>query len=352
MTQNKIRLGIVGAGKNMVDRHIPNFQTIKDVEIIGVCNRSVESSKKVAFEYNIPKVYENWSELVNDPEIDAVVIGTWPYMHCPVTLAAITAGKHVLCEARMSMNAKEALEMYQASKKNLKLICQLVPSPITLREDRYVRRLISEGYLGEILAIEIKDGGKFLEYDTPFHWRQDSALSGHNIMSLGIWYESMMHWVGEANRVMAIGKTFVKTRKEAGSGELRAISIPDHIDVLADMDCGAQMNIQISSVTGLADEFKAVLYGSKGTLCFSSGKLYGAKKGEAELKELTIPSDEEGRWKVEEDFIHAIKDEKIIGGGANTTFEDGLKYMMFTEGVYKSIKTGRAVFISDTEITY
>ena len=350
MKQNRIRLGLVGAGRNMVDRHIPNFQAIEDVKIIGVCNRSVESSKKVAFEYNIPKVYENWLELVNDPEIDAVVIGTWPYMHCPVTLAAINAGKHVLCEARMSMSAKEAQEMYRASQSNPGLVCQLVPSPITLEVDKYIKRLISEDFLGEILAIEIEEGGAFLENDTPFHWRQNSDFSGYNIMSLGIWYEALMRWVGLASRVMAMGKTFVKMRKDESSKDLRSISIPDHIDVLADMDCGAQTHIRISKVTGFADESKAVLHGSKGTLRFSSGKLFGAKKGEAELKELTIPSEEEGRWKVEEDFIHAIKDEKIVGGGANTVFEDGLKYMLFTEAAFQSIKTGRAVFISNTEI--
>ena len=346
MNQNTIRLGIVGAGKNMMDRHIPNFRAMEEVEIIGVCNRSLESSKKAASEYHIPKTYENWLELVNDPAIDAVVIGTWPYMHCPVTLASIHAGKHVLCEARMSMDAKEALEMYRAAKQAPGLICQLVPSPITLRVDKYIKRLISEDFLGDLLAIEIEEGGTFLECETPFHWRQDSDRSGYNTMSLGIWYEALMRWAGEANRVMAMGKTFVKMRKEPGSGKLRSIRIPDHIDVLADMDCGAQTHIRISKVTGLADESKAVLYGSKGTLCFSSGKLYGAKKGEAELKEMIIPSQEEGRWKVEEDFIHAVKREKINGGGANTSFEDGLKYMLFTQAVYQSITTGRAVFIT------
>ena len=345
MSNNTIRLGLVGAGRNMRDRHIPNFQSIEDVEIIGVCNRSLESSEKVAAEYKIAKAYEDWHELVNDPAVDAVVIGTWPYMHCPVTLAAIEAGKHVLCEARMSMDAKEAKEMYNASKGNSGLICQLVPSPITLRVDKHIKKLIHEGFLGKILAIEIEEGGAFLERDTPFHWRQDSSLSGYNIMSLGIWYEALMRWAGEASQVMAMGKTFVKERKEAGSGKMRPIHIPDHIDVLADMDCGAQMHIRISKVTGLADESKAVLYGSEGTLCFSSGKLYGAKKGDSELKELAISPEEEGRWKVEEDFIHAIKGESIKGGSANTTFEDGLKYMLFTQAVHQSITTGRSVSV-------
>ena len=94
-----IRVGIVGAGANTRARHIPGLKTQSDVRIVGVCNRSPESSQKVAGEFNIPKTYGTWRELVADEEIDAVVIGTWPYLHERVTVSALTSGKHVMCEA-------------------------------------------------------------------------------------------------------------------------------------------------------------------------------------------------------------------------------------------------------------
>lgn len=336
--ENIIRLGIVGAGTNMIDRHIPNFQTISGVEIRGVCNRSMESSKKVASRFGIANVYENWLDLVRDPQIDAVVIGTWPYMHGPVTIASIDAGKHVLCEARMAMNAKEACEMLVSSKQKPGLICQLVPSPITLRVDNHMKKRIREGFLGEILAIDIRDGGSFIDKDAPMHWRQDINVSGVNVMSLGIWYEALMRWIGDAKRVVAMGKTFVRMRKETGSGEYRKIQIPEHIDVIADMTCGAQAHFQISGVTGLSGKSGIMLYGSEGTLCFSSDKLYGGKKGDRELTELFIPPEEEGRWRVEEEFINAIRGKEQI---TCTTFEDGWRYMIFTEAVFRSIETGQ-----------
>lgn len=140
-------------------RHIPGLKVIKDVEIISVCNRSIESGSKVAKEFGISEVYSNWQELIVDKDIDAVVIGTWPYMHCRVTVAALKAGKHVMCKARMACNAKEAHAMLDASRSRPQLVAQLVPSPFTLRVDNTVLRLISEGFLGKILAIELRGRG-------------------------------------------------------------------------------------------------------------------------------------------------------------------------------------------------
>ena len=77
-----IRVGIVGAGNNTRVRHIPGLKAQEGVEIVSACNRSRESSERVAKEFGIPKTHANWRELVLSQEIDAVVIGTWPYLHC------------------------------------------------------------------------------------------------------------------------------------------------------------------------------------------------------------------------------------------------------------------------------
>ena len=87
------------------------------MEIVSVANRSRQSSERVAAEFGIPRVYDSWQELVRADDIDAVVIGTWPYLHCQITVAALESGKHVLCEARMAMNAAEAKTMLAASRK-------------------------------------------------------------------------------------------------------------------------------------------------------------------------------------------------------------------------------------------
>ena len=132
MAEDTIRVGFVGAGANTGLRHIPGLRAQPGVELAGVANRSLASSQRVCDEYEIPKAYEDWVELIDDDDIDAVCIGTWPYMHRTLTLAALEAGKHVLCEARMAMDSNEAHEMLDASNANPDLVTQIVPPPPAL----------------------------------------------------------------------------------------------------------------------------------------------------------------------------------------------------------------------------
>jgi len=268
-----------------------------------------------------------------------VVIGTWPYLHAPATIAALEAGKHVLCEARMAASAAEARTMFQTANRLPHLVAQVVPAPFTLSADRTIRRLLAEGFLGRILAVEVRAGGAFVDHDAPLHWRQNADLSGVNIMSLGIWYESVMRWVGEAVNVTAAGKVIVPLRKDE-RGLLQAVRIPDHLDVIADLACGAQAHFQISSVTGLAGPNEVFLFGSDGTLRFCEDKRFGAKHGDKQLREIPIPADERGGWRVEEKFINAIRGREPV---THTTFRDGVKYMEFTEAVHQSMAEGKTV---------
>ena len=339
MAQQTVKVGIIGAGGNTRSRHIPGLQAIEGVEIVGVCNRSQESSQRVADEFGIPKTYGNWQDAIGDPDTNAIVIGTWPYMHCRATVAALRADKHVMCEARMAMNAREAHIMRTASRQKTHLIAQIVPSPMTLRVDNTIKRLIAEGYLGDVLAIEARAGGAFLDSEGPLQWRQDFDLSGLNIMSMGIWYEALIRWVGEATRIMAMGKTFVKMRPDA-DGVMRSVRIPEHIDVVGDLACGAQLHIQVSTIAGLAGAPEVYVFGSNGTLRFSGNKLYGGQKGDAELSEIDIPDTEVGGWRVEEEFVNAIRGNEVI---THTDFDTGVKYMEFTEAVTRSMQSGTAI---------
>lgn len=334
-----IRVGIVGAGKNTRERHIPGLQAIEGVEIKSVCNRSRASSEHVAAEYGIPQVYGHWWELVEAGDTDAIVIGTWPYMHYPAVIAALEAGKHVMCEARMAMNAEEAHEMLEAARQVPELVTQIVPSPFTLGVDRTVKRLIAEGYLGDLLAIEVRDGGRWLDPFAPMTWREDFDLSGFNTLTMGIWYEALMRWVGHATLVSAMGRVYTPMRHLSDT-EMKPVRIPQHLDVTAEMACGAQLHMQCSAVAGHAGPAEAWLFGSNGTLRFSEGKLFGGKRDDDSMKELTIREADKGGWRVEEEFIRAIRGEEAI---THTTFEDGVKYMEFTEAVARSIARREAI---------
>src|SRR5207248_3481119 len=125
------------------------------IEIVAVCNRRPDSTAAVAREFNIPRTAEAWEDVIAADDIDAVVIGTWPYLHCPITLAALEAGKHVLTEARMSMNAAEAHRMLDAAQKTSDLVTQIVPSPYGLKGHEVMRELIEGGFLGDLREVHV-----------------------------------------------------------------------------------------------------------------------------------------------------------------------------------------------------
>jgi predicted dehydrogenase len=331
-----IRIGIIGAGTNTRLQHLPRLQAIPGVSIEVVCNRHEESSQRVAKDFHIPRTASNWEEVVQDPDLDAVVIGTWPYLHAPITLAALAVGKHVLCEARMAMNAKEAADMLAASQSRPELIAQVVPSPFTLPWDRYLAQLVREGRIGNLLAVDVfANSGSFLDPDRPFTWRDDVELSGLNTMMLGIYYEAMARWVGHAATVNANGHRFVSERKDAG-GTRKIVHIPDHLDVFGNLECGAGYHIRCSQVTGACptpNDF--LLYGSKGTLRLNiTAKELTLTLPSGKATPLKVPDDLREEWRVEEEFIGAIHGRESI---RLTSFAEGLCYMNFTQQVAEAL---------------
>ena len=341
MADDVVRVGLIGAGRNTRDRHLPGFQNIEGVEVVAVANRSVESGRRVADSFNIPNVYGNWRELLDDPGIDAVCIGTWPYMHCTLTLAALEKGKHVLCEARMAASADEARTMLAVAKTHPGLVTQIVPSPTTFKVDGLLMKLVSEGYLGDLLAVEVQAlGPNFVDTDSPLHWRQDRSLSGYNIMNMGIWYEGMIRWVGPAAKVMAMTKVNVPSRLDE-DGNPQAVTIPDHVDILCELANGAQAHLRISAVTGLSPGSEVWLYGSQGTIHVDHQlTVFGGQRGDSSLEEIPNPPEQQHHWRVEEEFVSAIRGNEQI---TRTPFTVGVHYMEFTEAVTRSAQTGQAV---------
>lgn len=340
METQTLRIGVVGAGANTRDRHIPGLLAQENVEIVTVANRSRESGRRVAEQFGIPHVAAHWREVVSHPEVDAVVIGTWPYLHCAVTVGALHAGKHVMCEARMAMNAAEARQMLRVSRMHPELVAQIVPSPMTLGVDATIQRLLHAGAVGDLLVVDVQVGGAWLDLDGPLHWRHDMDRSGFNIMSMGIWYEALMRWVGVATSVAAMGRVYVARRTDAETGRTHAVRIPEHVDILGRLACGAQLHMQISAVTGLAGAPRAAIYGSQGTLVFTDGGLYMGTRAADSLQPVTVPEHEKGAWRVEEEFVNAVRGQEEI---THTDFATGVKYMEFTEAVTRSLQSGRTV---------
>ncbi|MGH7340598.1 MAG: Gfo/Idh/MocA family protein, partial [Candidatus Rokuibacteriota bacterium] len=346
MANQTIRVGFIGAGKNTRERHIPGFQTCEGVEFVAVANRSTESGERVAKEFGIARVYGDWRELLKAPDVDAVCIGTWPYAHREISEASLAVGKHVLCEARMAMNAAEGRSMLAASRKAPNLVAQLVPAPQSLEVDPTIMRLLAEGYVGEVLSLELQAAqGRFVEPDAPLHWRQNIALSGGNVLTMGIWYETVMRWLGPARRVMAMTKVAVPRRRDE-IGALHEVKVPDHVDILVTFAGGAVGHMRFSSITALGPASEAWIFGTSGTLRLEvdARRLSGGQRGDKALSEVVIPKEQRIGWRVEQEFVNAIRGHEKI---THTSFEDGVRYMEFTDAVAKSAATGQAVEVAE-----
>ena len=210
-----------------------------------------------------PTVYDDPYDLIAADDSDAICIGTWPYMHKPLVLAALESDKHVLTEARLALNAQQAHEMLYASRLRPNLITQVVPGPITYDVDQTIIDTINEGTLGDLLSVDIAVSafdpskgmqGTFRNPDLPFLWRHDRDLNGMNVMLMGVWYEAIMRWLGPASSITALTRTNVKARRDSNSGMLRTVAPPDLVEILAEMYAGPLLHLRVSEVTGLGAE--------------------------------------------------------------------------------------------------
>lgn len=342
-----IRVGMIGFGANTRLRHAPGLLACSNVTLAAVCNRSLESAQAVADEYRIAKVCESWQQVVDDPEIDAICIGTWPYMHCPITLAALENGKHVLTEARMAIDDEQARQMYAASQRHPELVTQIVPSPLGMRAHQAVKQYLAEGRLGDLReVIVLGTNDAYANPDTPLHWRQSGPYSGINMLALGIIHEPLVRWIDDPVRVLANTQTFTPTRLNQETGEQETVGTPDSVQVITELPCGARGIYHMSGVIHHGPGPQIHLYGSKGTLKYMmapENRLYFGAIGDSQLAEVEVPDELAGDWRVEEEFINAIRGVEEI---EFNDFAKGVRYMEFTKAVERSALTGQAVDIN------
>lgn len=336
MPRGTLQIGIVGAGRIVRERHAPGFRALPGVELAGVCNRRRDSTARAARELGIPKTYGNWEDLTDDPDIDAVVIGAWPYLHCPVTLAALGAGKHVLTQARMAMNAREAQRMLDRSRASKDLVSMIVPSPLGLTGEPFLRSMLDRGQIGQLRELHV-DGlsAELADPATPLGWRQKTRYSGFNMLNLGILYETVLRFAPPANQVMAQASKVIPTRPDPESGKPARVGTADSIQAFTTQEDGSVGVYRLSGVVWREPSISIALYGSEGTLIYDllRDEIRGMARGETAPRPLPVPDSLRGGWSVEADFIAAIRGERPV---THTDFETGARYMQFTEAVARS----------------
>ena len=108
---HKVRWGVLGVARIAINRVIPGMQAGEDCEIAAIASRDLGRAREAARQLNIPKAYGSYEEMLADPEIDAIYNPLPNHMHVPWSIRAADAGKHVLCEKPVGLNAAEVRDL-------------------------------------------------------------------------------------------------------------------------------------------------------------------------------------------------------------------------------------------------
>ena len=276
----KLNTAIIGTGF-MGRVHTEGVRRLGNVEVVAVAGSSDASAKKFADSIGIPKSTGDYKTLLDDPSLDAVHILTPNALHYPMSMAAMRAGKAVLCEKPLTMSSTEAKEMVKlAEKKNLpNAVCHnLRFYPVV----QHVRQMILAGELGSILHAQGTYAQDWLLYDTDYNWRIESESNGA-LRAMGDigshWMDMVQHLTGlPITSVCADLVTFHKTRKKpkmsiqtfAGTKlkpseyEEVAITTDDYGAVLLQLGDSAKGSFTVSQVAaGNKNRLSMEIYGTK-----------------------------------------------------------------------------------------
>jgi predicted dehydrogenase len=328
----KLRIGIVGAGNIVRTRHLPALKKNPDAEIVAVSNSTYESSEQFCKEHCPGATpMQNWADLLAVPDLDIIWIGTPPYMHSAVTISALEAGKHVFCQARMAMDLAEAEEMLATTKRFPELVTMLCPPPYGMQADLLVKKMLAENAIGTPHAVRLQSfTGVYLNPEAPAHWRQKIEISGLNVLTLGIYVEVLQRWLGDIAGVFARGKILNAERRGY------RVIVPDMLNVLCVLENGAEGVLEFSGVHAGAANDRLRIFGDRGALLydFTNERVRSVKYGGREMEDLDVPKELVTEWRVEDDFINAVKSKGRVRPRPN--FEDGVRYMRVVQAVADS----------------
>jgi len=150
-----LRIGVIGAGAIATRGHLPAFKKLPDVEVIALCDTAVERAQAVAVQFAIPGVYADYRDLLAVSSIDAVTIALPNVLHAPVTISALEAGKHVLCEKPLATTLADGQMMVDAAARAEKVLAVNMHYRVAAELDT-LRSAIAAGRLGRVRYVNIR----------------------------------------------------------------------------------------------------------------------------------------------------------------------------------------------------
>jgi predicted dehydrogenase len=274
MKDEKIGVGLIGTGFAR-SAQAPAFSVCEGAELRAVCSGQFENALRVAAEFNIKYACENYEQLLALDDVSLVVVSAPPHLHHPITLAALDAGKHVICEKPMSTNATEARQMSEAADSRP---AQLSIIDHELRFNptwRRLKELVDDGFLGDLYHINITIASGFRHSaQRPWNWWSQKSAGGGLLGALGSHAIDAVRWLfGEIESVCGAVETMVPERRDTASGEMKPNETDDYCSFmmrLAPHDGrsagAAHCTVLLSALFASGGKNQVTAAGSKGTL--------------------------------------------------------------------------------------
>lgn len=340
-----IRLGFIGAGGICEQRHLPNLTKMPGVELIAVCNRSPESSRRMQEKWGFARTANDWRQIIEANDVDAIFIGTWPYLHCELSLAALDAGKHVFCQARVCMDHSEARQMVAAANAHPQQVTMVCPSPFRVRWERPVRGLLASNRFGQLLSVSVTSMTSANRNPHQISWRERRELSGLNILQVGIYAETLNAWCGDYESLTAT--TATPLQKFDAQGQPVEVQIPQIVSITGAL-CGGIPCTEFH--TGLAagcERAEILLCGSAATgrvdLLAQQIVLHSTNSPNGEV--IDAVGDE---WHVEAEFLAAVRSARCEEAWhVRPDFTEAARYMRKMQAIHDSARESRHIGLSD-----
>lgn len=278
MKDEKIGVGLIGTGFAR-NAQAPAFKMCDGATLVAVCSGQHENAIKVASEFAIEHACASYEQLLALEDVSLVVISTPPYLHHPIALAALQAGKHVICEKPMAMNAAEAREM--------SALAATFPSQLSVVDHelrfnptwRRMKELVDGGFLGDLHHIQMTIASGFRHSaQRPWNWWSQKSAGGGLLGALGSHAIDAVRWMfGEIEGVSSTVATMIPERKDAKTSEMKPNETDDYVSfmlrIVTPSGRIAHGTILLSALYASGGKNQVTAVGSNGTLVLDGDEM-------------------------------------------------------------------------------
>ncbi len=358
-----VGVGIIGTGFARTTQ-LPGWAACEGARLVAVASGRRENAEEAAREFGIPTVAADWREVVAHPEVELVSIVTPPVTHAEMAVGALEAGKAVLCEKPMAMNAEETARMCEAARSSGRLALvdhELRFLPVRLR----MRELIRKGELGRVRHAKLLfRGGSRASADNPWSWWSDERAGGGALGAIGSHALDALHWLlgTRVSHVSAALAARFAERRDPASGEMRPVTADDEASLLVNFEDGGAAEhasgvVCVSMAEAGAMEHSIEVFGTEGSLRLDgAGRLWRARVGEgawASVETEGAPLAEgmrDSEWSrgftvFSRAIIDALREGRDAVEGA-ATFEDGHRTQLVLDAARAAHASGCRVVVS------